>query len=73
MPCAGRLNMGLMPMGSAMAKGGSGGSFAKGIFPVLGDGRVPEALYTATQRWQAAIPAPSTPTGTACHSLPQRL
>ena len=46
------LNTGLMPSMEhhVMAKGGSSGAFARDLFPVMGDGKVPQAPYTTTRR-----------------------
>ena len=66
----GSLNTGLMPAAdtNTMAKGGSRGTFAKDLFPVMWDGRVPQTPYTTvTRRLQATahcVLAPSQGTGT---------
>ena len=73
----GSLNTGLMPAADAhtMAKGGSSGTFAKDLFLVMGDGKVPQAPYTTVKRKLQAPAhsalAPSRGTGTcAQHTHP---
>ena len=58
----GALNTGLMPSSSATAKGG-GGSFAANFFPVIGQGKAPQAPYQTTRQRKlacVAVPAPHT-------------
>ena len=74
----GSLNTGIMPSSSHCAKGGGGGkSFACDLFPIIGDGRVPQAPYTGTHRHtatpsQAPSAGPAPPARTLCtvHSMP---
>ena len=73
----GNLDTGLMLAADAhaMVKGGSNGTFAKDLFPVMGDGKVPQTPYT-TVKHKLQPPqhcAPAHPQGTsACaqHTSP---
>ena len=61
----GALNTGLVPSSSATAKGG-GGAFAANFFPVIGQGKAPQAPYQTTRQRKLAAPlAPQ-----ACVAVP---
>ena len=44
------VSTGRMPSSSHCAKGGGSTTFASDLYPVIGDGRVPQAPYLGTRR-----------------------